>query len=176
MRQSLLEQQAATIYQYKLVRRKVIRPELVQSHILIAVILLAFQLLMYRMDGLFSWLLGFAIVQVIHLVILLLAFIRVDDAVDRRWVWGITPPWFGFKPANDIRLALYRRVHRHLFWIGLCAVAVMYPWIQPSLLISILCWHLWLIVPRMLLSLAFRKQRKDGILRLQKNEASYYHQ
>ncbi|ANY66555.1 hypothetical protein BBD42_08865 [Paenibacillus sp. BIHB 4019] len=175
MRQSLSEQQAATIYQYQLVKRKIIRPELVQSHILIAVIFVAFQLLMYGRDGLFSWLFGFAVIQVIHLIILLLTFIRVEEAADRRWVWGITPPWFGFKPANDIKLQLFRRVHRQLFWIGLCGTGILYPWISESLMISIICWHLWLIVPRLLLSVAFRKQKKEGILRLGKYEASYYH-
>lgn len=175
MRQSLSEQHAATIYQYQLIKRKVVRPELVQSHILTAAILLGFQLLMYGMNGLFSWLFGFAVIQLIHLIILLLTFIRVEEAADRRWVWGITPPWFGFKPANDIMLMLFRRVHRHLFWIGLCAACLLYPWVSQSLIISVVFWHLWLIVPRLILSFSFRKEQKDGVLRLQKYEASYYH-
>ncbi|WP_028609544.1 hypothetical protein [Paenibacillus harenae] len=174
MRQPLSDQKNATVYQYQLVKRKVIRTELIHSHLLIAAILLAFQMLMYEMDGLFSWLFGFAVVQVIHLVILLLTFIRVDEAADRKWVWRIIPPWIGFKPANDIKLLLFRRVHRHLFWIGLCAIALLYPWIQESLMISIAGWHLWLLIPRLLLSFAFRKERNDGVLRLQAREASYY--
>ncbi|WP_042171162.1 hypothetical protein [Paenibacillus gorillae] len=175
MRQSLSDQSSATVYQYRLVKRKLIQPELVSSHILTAAILFGFELLVYGMQGVFSWLFGFAVVQVIHLAILLLTFIRVDEAVDRKWKWGITPPWFGFKPANDIRLKLFRRVHRHLFWIGLCVACIMYPWLHESLMISIIFWHFWLLVPRMLLSFVFRRQEKDGVLRLQKFEASYYH-
>ncbi|MUT67737.1 transposase [Paenibacillus sp. NEAU-GSW1] len=174
MHQPLSEQKAATIYQYKLIKRKLIRPELVSSHLLTAAILLGFQMLIYGMTGLFSWLFGFAVIQVIHLIILLLTFIRVDEAADRKWVWGITPPWFGFKPANDIRMHLFRKVHRHLFWIGLCASCVLYPWVHESLMISIIFWHFWLITPRLLLSFTFRKEEKEGVLRLQKFEASYY--
>ncbi|MFF2484409.1 transposase [Paenibacillus sp. NPDC058071] len=175
MKQSLQEQHGATIYQYKLVKRKVIRPELMSSHIMTVAILLGFLLLMFGMDGLFSWLIGFAIVQLVHSLILLLTFIRVEEAADRKWVWGIKPPWFGFKPANDIRLGLFRRVHRHLFWIGLCLEAILYPWVTESMMISIVFWHFWLLAPRLLLSFSFRKQMKEGLLRLQKYEASYYH-
>ncbi|MGM0884776.1 MAG: transposase [Bacillota bacterium] len=174
MRQPLSDQQNATIYQYQLIQRKIIRSELAQSHLLIAAILLAFQMLMYQMDGLFSWLFGFAVVQIVHIAIILLTFIRVDEAADRKWIWRITPPWIGFKPANDIKLYLFRRVHRHLFWIGLCAIALLYPWIKESLLISIVTWHFWLLVPRLLLSFSFRKEQKDSILRLQSREASLY--
>ncbi|WP_424768589.1 transposase [Paenibacillus sp. sgz302251] len=174
MRQPLSDQQNATIYQYQLVKRKIIRSELIQSHLLTLAILLAFLMLVYKMDGLFAWLFGFVVVQVIHISIILLTFIRVDEAADRKWTWGISPPWVGFKPANDIKFILFRRVHRHLFWIGLCAIALLYPWIKESLLISIVGWHLWFIIPRLLLSFSFRKQQKDGILRLQAREASYY--
>lgn len=174
MQQKLSEQKNATIYQYQLVKRMVIRPELIQSHLLIAAILLAFQMLMYQMDGLFSWLFGFAVVQIIHIAIILLTFIGVDEAADRKWIWRITPPWIGFKPANDIKLLLFRRVHRHMFWIGLCAIALLYPWIKESLMISIVSWHLWLLFPRLLLSFSFRREQKDGVLRLEAREASYY--
>ncbi|MBD2872858.1 transposase [Paenibacillus arenilitoris] len=173
MRQPLASQPNATIYQYQLVKRISIRMELIYSYFLIAGILLAFQMLAYHMDGLFSWLIGFAIVQVVHLSILLLTFIRVDEAADRKWVWRVTPPWIGFKPANDIKLLLFRRVHRHLFWIGLCAIALLYPWIKESLMISVVSWHLWLLIPKLLLSFTFRKQ-KEGLLRLQAWEASFY--
>ncbi len=174
MRQTLSDQQNATVYQYQLVKRKIIRPELIQSHLLIAGILLAFQMLMYEMDGLFAWLFGFVIIQIVHIVIILLTFIRVDEAADRKWIWRINPPWIGFKPANDIKLSLFRKVHRHLFWIGLCAVAIFYPWVKSSLIISVVSWHLWLLIPRLMLSFSFRKEDKDGILRLQFKEASYY--
>ncbi|WP_108993387.1 transposase [Paenibacillus agaridevorans] len=175
MKQSLSQQQNATIYQYQLVKRVLVRPELVTSHLIIAGIFLGIQMLAYGMNGLFAWLFGFAAVQLLHILILLVTFIQVDEAADRKWIWRIIPPWIGFKPANDITLHLFRRVHRHLFWLGLCVIGVVYPWATPALMISLISWHTWLLVPRMLLSLSFRKQRKDGVLRLESKEASYYH-
>ncbi|MDQ0063744.1 transposase [Paenibacillus harenae] len=175
MRQSLIDQQNATIYQYMLIKRQVIRPELIMSHLLISGILLAFQMLMYQMDGLFSWLFGFAVVQLLHILIMLLTFIKVEEAADRKWIWRINPPWIGFKPASDISLLVYRRVHRQMFWLGLCIIGLLYPWITESLMISIVCWHLWLLIPRLLISFSLRKQRKDGVVRIESKEASYYH-
>ncbi|GKU77120.1 transposase [Paenibacillus sp. L3-i20] len=175
MKQSLTEQKNATIYQYQLIKRVFIHSELIFSHLLTGAIIVAFQMLFYQMDGLFASLLGFAVVQLLHLIILLLTFIRVDEAIDRQWIWRINPPWIGFKPANDIKLSLFRRVHRQLFWLGLCMIAVLYPWLSSSMMISLVCWHMWIIIPKMLLSIAFRKQRKEGVLRLQSKEASYYH-
>ncbi|WP_168123384.1 transposase [Paenibacillus sp. HB172176] len=174
-KQSLQEQKNATIYQYQLIRRTIINLELIYSYLFIAAIFLGFQLLVYGMNGLFSWLISFAIVQVLHIVIMLLTFIKVEEAAERKWVWRITPPWIGFKPANDITLFVFRRVHRQMFWLGLCVIGLLYPWISSSLMISIICWHLWLLSPRMLLSFIYRKARKDGVLRLELNEASYYH-
>lgn len=175
MKQPLSEQKNATIYQYQLIKKKVIKSELIYSHIIIVAILLAFQLLAYGRDGLFAWLFGFAAIQIVHILILLLTFIRVEEAADRQWIWRINPPWIGFKPANDISLLIFRRVHRHLFWIGLCLIAVFYPWVKASMMISLISWHIWLLAPRFLISFTFRRQRKDGVLRLLSKEASYYH-
>lgn len=175
MKQSLSEQKNATIYQYKLVKKVTVKNELVISHSIIAAIFLGFLMLVYGTDGLFSWLFGFAAVQLLHIIIILITFISVTEATDRQWAWRISPPWIGFKPTNDITLSVFRRVHRHLFWLGLCVIALLYPWVEPSLMISLVSWHAWFVVPRLMLSVAFRKQHKDGVLRLQSREASYYH-
>jgi len=175
MKQSLADQMNATIYQYQLVKRVIVKSELILSHLIIAAIFLGFQMLNYGVHGLFAWLFGFAAIQVLHLLIIVLTFISVTEAAERQWTWRITPPWIGFKPANDISLLIFRRVHRHLFWLGLCIIALLYPWTPPSIMISLISWHVWLIIPRLMLSFAFRKQRRDGVLRLQWKEASYYH-
>ncbi len=174
MRQQKADHNTATVYQYKLTKKLVIRRELIQSHFILIAIFLGFQILLYGKEGLFSWLAGFAALQIIHIILLLITFIGVTEATDRKWIWRINPPWIGFKPANDISLPLFRRIHRHLFWIGLCIIAVLYPWIPASLMLSLVSWHIWLIAPRLLLAFYFRKQPKNGVLRLQSYEALYY--
>uniref|UniRef100_UPI00334269D0 hypothetical protein n=1 Tax=Castellaniella defragrans TaxID=75697 RepID=UPI00334269D0 len=174
MRSKLSDQEQATIYQYKLTKRITITRELIQSHFLMLIIFTVFLAWLYQLEGLFGWLAGFIIVQLLHLLVLLMTFIRMDEATDRKWIWRINPPWIGFKPANDINITLFRRVHRHLFWIGLLLIAIMYPWVPIPLTISMFFWHIWLIVPRLLLTFFFRKQPKHGVIRLQSFEASYY--
>ena len=63
MKQKLSDQKNATIYQYQLVKKVVVKSELILSHLIIAAIFLGFQILIYGMDGLFSWLFGFAAIR-----------------------------------------------------------------------------------------------------------------
>jgi len=177
MKQSLTDHPTATIYQYKHVKRIVIRNEMLIGYLLCALIILGFEYSVYQLYGVFNWLIGFAIMQVIHLVIILLAFINVHEAADRKWRWGITPPWTGFKPANDISFFVFRKIHTQLFWLGAIIVGVLYPWISPSLLLSIMFWHIWLLAPKLLLTLSLRKlsrKTKAGILRMQLKEVNFY--
>ncbi|MFC4777158.1 transposase [Paenibacillus sp. GCM10023252] len=175
VRRSLEDQLSATIYQYKLIRRITIRSELRWSHACIAILFFTFHALMYGVDGLIACLLGFCLLQLIQQIILLLTFIRVEMAEDRRWNWRLGLPWIGYRPAGDLTFSAFRRVHRHLFWVGLCFVALLYPWISESLMISLVSWQLWTLGPRLLLIRSLRRERSDGVLRLQSHEVSYYH-
>lgn len=169
MKKSITEQPTATIYQYKHVKRITIRNEMVVSYILCILILVAFQLLYYDMYGLFSSLIGFAAVQILHLIIILITFIQVHQAADRKWKWTIVPPWIGFMPANDISFSVFRKVHVHVFWLGIILIGTLYPWLPPSLMISLITWHIWLLAPKLFLIFKLRKSAKKiqtGIIRV----------
>lgn len=177
MKQSLTDHPTATIYQYKHVRRIKIGNEMVASYILTVLLLLAFQVWYYDMFGLFSWLITFAAVQLLHLLIILITFIQVDQAADRKWKWTIIPPWIGFMPANDISFAVFRKVHNHVFWLGIIVISIMYPWLHPSIMISLITWHIWLLAPRILLNMKLRKisrKTRAGILRIQKKDVNFF--
>lgn len=177
MKQSLTDHPTATIYQYKHVKRIIVRNEMLVSYLLCALILLGFEYTVYRLYGLFSWAIGFAAVQIIHLLIILITFINVHQAADRKWRWSIVPPWTGFKPANDISFSVFRKVHIQLFWLGLIIIAILYPWLPPSLMLSLFFWHIWLLSPKLLLQLRLRKfskMKKASILRIQSKEVNLY--
>lgn len=91
MKQTLTDHPTATIYQYKHVKRILIRNELLVSYLLSALIVVAFQYLYYDMYGLFSTLIGFVALQVLHFLIMWLTFITVHQAADRKWKWTIIP-------------------------------------------------------------------------------------
>lgn len=177
MKQSLTDHPTATIYQYKHVKRIMIRNELIVSYLLSALIVLGLQYILYELYGLFSWLIGFAVIQLIHLFIILLTFINVHEAADRKWTWTIIPPWTGFRPANDINFSVFRRVHNQLFWLGTIVIGLLYPWLSSSLMINLFFWHIWLLAPKLMLSLSLRKyskKTKAGILRMQAKEANFF--
>lgn len=177
MKHSLTKHPTATIYQYKHVKRLIIPGELLFSYLVCAVILLGIQYLLYDMYGLFSSLIGFVGIQFIHLLIILLTFINVHEATDRKWAWSIVPPWTGFRPANDINYSVFRKVHTQMFWLGIIIVAVMYPWLPSSLMISLMFWHIWLLAPKLVITLILRramKKTKLGIIRVQNKEVNLF--
>lgn len=177
MKQTLTDHPNATIYQYKHVKRIAIPNEILASYLLCAVIVLAFQYMFFNMYGIFSTFIGFVGLQVLHLIIIWLTFINVHQAADRKWTWSLTPPWTGFKPANDISFSVFRRVHNQVFWLGIIVIGILYPWLPPSFLLSLVFWHIWLLAPKMLISLRLRKyakKTKAGILRIQTKEVNLF--
>ncbi|GGD99307.1 transposase [Paenibacillus nasutitermitis] len=175
MRGTLAEQEKATIYQYQLIRKIMIRSELMWSYLSIAFIISIFQLVLYQKDGALAIVLGIVATLLIQFIIIRLTLVRVDEPDNRRWGWRILLPWVGYIPIAHIELALFRRLHRHMLWLGLCAIGVAYPWANEAQMISMICWHLWMLAPRMILLHSLRKSRRDGVLRIQATDVSYYH-
>ncbi|SFT28642.1 hypothetical protein [Paenibacillus sp. BC26] len=175
MRGKLAEQEKATIYQYQLIQKVLVRDELRRSHLSILAILAIFLWLMYQMDGMRALGIGFMSAFVIQFIITRLTLIRVDEPDDRRWGWRIMPPWIGYIPTAHIELALYRRLHRHLLWLGLCAIGVFYPWANEATMISLIMCHVWILAPRLVVMRKLRKAKRNGVLCIAVSEVSYYH-
>jgi hypothetical protein len=173
-RDSLIDRKA-TIYHYQLIRKFAIRKEMIVSHLIGACLLAAFQFLMYGVNGLMSWTIGLLGIPIIHYVILRLTMKRVDEPEDRRWNWRFAFPWIGYVPIQMVEHGLFRKLHWHLMWFGLCAIAVFYPWASESFMISLICWHFWFLAPRLFILRLFRKARRDGVIKLLPTEVSVYH-
>ncbi len=165
----------ATIYHYQLVRRIPIHRELIASYLSIALIFGLFQGLMYGTAGILAWMLGILAVYIIHFIIIRLTLIRVDEPDDRRWSWRIRAPWIGYVPVQMVEHGLLRRLHRHLLWFGLCVIAVIYPWVNEATMISLICWHFWTLAPRIVILRKVRKDRRDGVLKFEPTDVSFYH-
>lgn len=166
--------ESATIYNYQLIRRIGIPKETKASYVLIALLFGLFQGLMYGTSGVLAWMISIAVVQVIHFIIIRLTLIRVDEPEFRRWNWRFGSPWFGYIPVRMIEHGLFRRLHRHLLWFGICVIAIIYPWANESLMISLICWHIWTIAPRIVILNKIRKTRRDGVLHLESTNVSVY--
>ena len=165
----------ATIYHYQLVRRVPVPREARISHTLIAALVGALLGVLYGTTGILAWMIGLIGVQIIHYVIIRLTLIRVNEPEFRRFRWSLDPPWIGYVPVRHIELGLFRRVHRHLLWFGLCVIAIAYPWVHASYMISLICWHLWTLIPRSIVLRKMRGVRRDGVLKLNPSECSAYY-
>lgn len=171
--QKLAEQ--ATVYHYQLVRKIPMHKETIAGYLSIALIFGLFQGSMYGTEGVLAWMLGLLGIQLVHFIIIRLTMIRVDEQDDRRWSWRVAAPWIGYVPVQMVEHALFRRLHRHLLWFGLCVITVVYPWVTEPYMISFICWHLWTIAPRMAILRKLRKNRRDGVLKLESADVSFYH-
>ena len=165
----------ATIYHYQLVRRVPIALETRISHLLIAGLFGVFQWGFYGTTGVLSWMISLIGVELVHFIIIRLTLIRVNEPEFRRFRWSISSPWIGYVPVRHIELGLFRRLQRHLLWFGLCVIAVAYPWVHESFMISHVCWHLWTLAPRSFMLRRMRGLRRDGVLKLHPTECSVYY-
>ncbi|MFD0717103.1 transposase [Paenibacillus sp. GCM10027626] len=175
MRGTLAEQVKATIYQYQLICKITIHKRILWVYLILAVAFCTWELIQYRLDGAVAMGLGLLIIQPIHFIIIRLTLRRVDVSDYRRWGWRFTPPWIGYTPIAYIELALFRKVHRHLLWLGLCAIGVWYPWASKPLMIAMVSWHVWLLLPYIILLYRLRPMRPEGVIKLQEDNLSYYH-
>ena len=164
-----------TIYHYKLVRKLNLRTERKYSYFASGLVAIAAMGLLYDWIGAVYSALSLLLMLAIHTGVLWLTLRRVDEPSMKRWTFRRDWPWIGPLPIRDTTLSLFRRLHFHLFLVGCCAAVLLYPWAHPSVVVSLLYWHVWLLAPRVSLLWAMRRELGDGVLRLDSREVFYYH-
>ncbi|MCD9026227.1 transposase [Cohnella silvisoli] len=165
-----------TFYNYKLIRKIALRPESKYSYMATALLVVSALYLIYGWLGIIYTVLAIILMLLVHALVLRITLRRVDELSEKRWTFRRDWPWIGPLPIMDTQLSLFRRLHFHLFLVGCCIAGLFYPWAHSSLVISMLYWHLWLLTPRIRLLLALRRERSNGVIRLESKEVSYYHQ
>jgi len=166
----------ATFYNYKLIRKIVLRPESKYSYMSTALLVVCALYFIYGYRGLVYTAAGAALMLLVHAFVLRLTLRRVDELSEKRWTFRRDWPWIGPLPILDTHLSLFKRLHFHLILVGCCVAGLFYPWAHSSLVISMVYWHFWLLTPRIRLLLTLRRESKDGVIRLESKEVSYYHQ
>ncbi len=172
----LQSKREATFYNYTLVRKIALRPESKYSYMSTALLLVT---VLYFIDGWYGLIysiIGAVLMLLVHALVLRITLRRVDELSEKKWTFRRDWPWIGPLPIMDTQLALFRRLHFHLFLVGCCVSGLFYPWAPSSLVISLVYWHIWLLTPRVRLLLTLRRERRDGIVRLEAKEVSFYHQ
>jgi hypothetical protein len=165
-----------TIYHYRLIRKVALRPENKYSAMVTAALLAIALYFVYGWMGVAYTLIALLVMLAVHAFVLRVTVRRVDELSEKKWAFRRDWPWIGPLPIMDTQLSLFRRLHYHLLLVGCCVTTLFYPWAPSSLVVALLYWHLWLLVPRLHLMLTLRKERGDGVIRLEPSEVCYYHQ
>lgn len=166
----------ATFYNYTLIRKVPLRPEGKYSYMATALLVLMALYFIYGLTGLIYSAVAVVLMLLVHALVLRLTLRRVDQLSDKKWGFRRDWPWIGPLPIMDTQLSLFRRLHFHLFLVGCCVAGMFYPWAHSSLVIAMIYWHLWLLTPRIKLLITLRRERGNGVIRLESKEVLYYHQ
>lgn len=168
------QQENATFYQYKLIKKWPITKAWFWTYLLLPVVALIAEVFYFSWESIGFWLLSFPLVLWIQFVISRSVLIMTVNHLRKKWRFQLHYPWIGYLPDQYMSYSTFRRVLLHTTWIGFCFTAVLFMWLPVSFSISLIVWHLWLCLPRMLILMRLMRQRKDGMLKLSREDVSYY--
>lgn len=167
-------QQNATFYQYQLIKKWPVTRVWNLIYLLIPILTLAIELYYFSWSSFGFWVLSFPLVLWIQYVISRSVLIMTVNHLRKRWKFQIQFPWIGYLPDQFMGYSTFRRVLLHTTWIGLCFAAILCMWLPVNFSISLVMWHIWFCLPRLIILLRLFRKRKDGIIKLTKEEVSYY--
>src|SRR5690554_1263717 len=94
--------ESSTIYHYQLIKKVLIRRELLFTYIFFLLIFSAAVVAISNLTALISLILGFVLLQCIHLVITcVILFVRNKTSL-KNWTLQYKFPWFGYLPIHPI--------------------------------------------------------------------------
>lgn len=167
---------AATFYQYKLIRKLNITELMLRIYLALLFVFLIFATLFLSWWSLFYMILAAPVVVWVQFVISRSVLLITGHPIAKRWSFSIKLPWLGYMPNQYISLDLFRKVQLHNLWIGLCIAALFVVWSPPAFTASLVACHLWLLLPRLYTLARLYRQHKDGMLKFNPADVSYYSQ
>jgi hypothetical protein len=165
----------STFYHYQLIRKITLRPEAKYSYMVTALLGSAALSIVYGWHGLEVTAGASIVMLIVHAFVVRITLRRVDEPSEKTWTFRRDWPWIGPLPVMDTNLSLFRKLHYHLALIGCCVAGLFYPWSHSAWVVALLFWHFWLLSPRFKLLWRTKRERGDGVIRLESSEVSYYH-
>jgi hypothetical protein len=160
-----------TIYNYRLMKR--VQHSLYMKFFYSGLILL---LLAIDISEGFWWLfiMGSPLLLGVHFLVVSVFFYFTVGGPMRGWSfqWGLI--WNGILPEGHASIQLVQKVQLHLFWSTLILLGVLFPWINTLFWVNLLVFHLWAVLPRLIILFLFRPFRKNGLVRLSRNDTFCY--
>lgn len=119
-----------------------------------------------------SFLLGFVLMHFIYACITWLDLVVRDKQQLRYWKWQMQFPWFGLLPIQVISVRAFTSVHISLSIVGLAFIISLLPWITTLFFMQLLCLHVWMMLPRIIVIL-LRVPPAD-LIKLERERISHY--
>lgn len=164
----------ATFYNYRLLKKIVLPKPLIQGFLTLPFIWLIAEMIFISWTSIFYFVLAVPIVLWVHFVIARSVLIITSHSYRKRWRFTRRLPWVGYLPDQYVSYSTYRQVHLHASLIGLGIIAILIPWSPLSFIISLLVWHFWFLAPRLYILAGLKKQPKNGWIKFNEHDTSYY--
>lgn len=164
----------ATFYHYRLLKKIIFPKSFLLSYVLLPIIWLAAEMIVISWTSIFYFIIAMLITAWIQYVIARSILIVINHSYHKRWKFSYRLPWIGYMPDQYIPYSSFRKVHLHTAWIGCIIIAAIIPWSPFEFMFSLLFWHLWLMVPKQFTITGLKRQPKDGVLKLNERDLSYY--
>ncbi|WP_136607540.1 hypothetical protein [Paenibacillus dokdonensis] len=166
----------ATFYHYQLIKKIPVTRILVRCYLLLPYIAIIAEMLLISWTSLFYFALAAPLVLWIHYVISRSVLLLSGSSYRRRWKFSMQLPWIGYITDQHISFRMFRKVYTYITAIGLVLFLALIFMSPLSFVISLLFWHLWLLLPRFYAYARLTGVRKDGMIKFNNQDISYYQQ
>lgn len=167
---------AATFYQYKLIKKINLSAPLQNIYIVLPLLAMVLETVFLSWWSIFYLIIAAPVVFWVQYVISRSVLLISGHPISKRWSISFKLPWLGFMPEQYISYRIFRKVQLHNFYIGLCIAALFIFWSPPAFTVSLITCHLWLLLPRLYTLFKIKPHDKEGMLKFNPTDASYYSQ
>ncbi|MBP2002678.1 hypothetical protein J2Z69_003787 [Paenibacillus shirakamiensis] len=164
----------ATFYQYRLLKKITFSKPLIMTYLLLPGIVLILELYYFKWISLFSIIFTLPIILYFQFVVSRSTLAIIHHSYRKKWRISFRLPWLGYMPDQHTNYRTFQRVELHTAWLVLLLIAIFIPWAPISFVISMMFWHLWILLPRWYAFLGLQHQPQGGMIKLSDEDISYY--
>lgn len=164
----------ATFYHYRLIKKIQISKSLLILYLSLPWLAAAAGAFWMSPYFLLYLLIAFPLMLWIQYVVGHTVLVLLGASYRKRWRFRLRLPWLGYIPDQHVSRRVFNLVQFYTCWVGIVLSAIMAFWSPLPFAITLLFWHLWLLLPRSYTMLRLSGQRKDGMLKMNEQDISYY--
>lgn len=165
----------STIYNYKLLKKVPYNLPYRLTFILLLGIAALSLVASYGLLSLVALAGAYILIQALHLALIrMLMNTKAYAAIRGKWSMQMHFPVNGCLPEGFIAAAPFQRLHNHLLIVGTAVIGLLYLWVPSLYFYALLLIHAWLLFPRFIPLLLFRRLKKPGLIKCNAQDMSYY--